>query len=308
MSKKKGRRNPVRIISVFLWVLLSMAAGAVAVETLMSQDGNFYIASQNTDNNATDSDELVTRTTSQAAAPVTDKEMLELRARMQVERIARLTDSLAEVIQGNEQLVRQQLETSKRLAKIEDAFDSITASLTPAGRVSQTSPLPDGGIPLPTIKPQVLTNAETGSQPSVAQIHFPFPTGSKDIALNDPVHDQIDVVAIQNPLVTSSPINVLQTKFAVSVARYTDIEILVQAWLDLRESHFDKLENLEPRVRFENSVGSGLELALIAGPLQNASDAALLCVELGLSDGGCKPVVFSGEIIPSLTRISAATN
>lgn len=300
LSKKKGMRSPIRIASLFVWALLSLAAGGLAVETLLMQDNDgfpqlFSGVSSSVEQNATP-------VAGVAARPVVNDAQASRRQKDMENRLASLMRSLEEIRRNNVALVRQQSENGQRLARMEDAFESITASLAPAAEPPQSPQIPDGGLPLPTLKPTTSNNDSERAQPNaLSQSRVPFPTPAKDDLFDDVEgREAIPQLTVTSPE-TASATQVMQTEFAVSVAHYTDIEVLVQSWYDLKERHFETLQNLEPRIRFENTMGSGLELALIAGPLRNAGDAALLCVELGLTDKGCKPVVYSGEAIPSLT-------
>ncbi|MBZ0216426.1 MAG: hypothetical protein K8F25_07735 [Fimbriimonadaceae bacterium] len=307
MSDKKSMRSPLRLASIFLWALLSVAAGALAVETILSGDSTIFTASLDdrsvTREQSTPGIATQTRLDSPADTQ-TGRNDSTLQHTQNIERqLTRLSVSLNEVMQNNADLILQQKENADRLTRMEDAFESMTASLTPVETPPPApEPIPYRDLPLPTLKPDLPGQTTNERQNRLMQSHVPFPANSKDALFNDTNSRQINPDLSELPTGTQQNSQVRQTEFAVSVAHFTDIEILVQSWLDLRERYYDKLENLEPRIRFENSAGNGLELALIAGPLRNAADAASLCAALGLAEKGCKPVVFSGEVIPSLLR------
>ncbi len=296
MSQSKRGRGPIRAISIFLWVFLAMAAGSAAVESLLSNDGESMISQLG-------GDEDITGSIDQVSASNVDTELMELQTRALENRIADFAASLNQVLANNAELVRQLNDNSARMARMEESFSSMTASVPqmddpavaqsgPAALAASEGQAPvDQGIPLPSLK----------SPGNLSQEHFPFPANSKEMAATEPNQTHIDPGA-------NRATSVAQTEFAIVITRSNDIEVLIQTWLDLTENHPEKMARLEPRVRFENSVGSGLEMALIAGPLRNASDAALLCVAVGLADKGCSPVVFTGEVIQGLARLGSGGN
>ncbi|WP_156453263.1 hypothetical protein [Polycladidibacter hongkongensis] len=83
-----------------------------------------------------------------------------------------------------------------------------------------------------------------------------------------------------------------RTRFALDLGTFTNLKALQLHWNKLQQLHAEMLSDLaldaRPLGAFEGSPG----YRLVAGPLYNAADAALLCATLGKSGEDCKPTAF----------------
>jgi hypothetical protein len=86
------------------------------------------------------------------------------------------------------------------------------------------------------------------------------------------------------------------TPFAVDVGGATTLEGIDRLWRERMENYPQALAGLSPRILLQQTSQGALELRLVAGPIPDAADAALLCSRLvaaGLQR--CLPAIFDGQ-------------
>lgn len=87
-----------------------------------------------------------------------------------------------------------------------------------------------------------------------------------------------------------------QTPFAIDVGGAETLADIDALWLAHRQAYGDALADLSPRILLQQTSAGALDLRLVAGPIDDAADAALLCARLvaaGLER--CLPAVFDGQ-------------
>ena len=88
-----------------------------------------------------------------------------------------------------------------------------------------------------------------------------------------------------------------RTEFGVDVGSANSIAGLRALWRGLQKSHSNAaLAKLRPIIVIkENSTGLGMQLRLVAGPINDAAAAAKICASLTVNDRGCTTAVFEGQ-------------
>ncbi len=115
-----------------------------------------------------------------------------------------------------------------------------------------------------------------------------------------------------SPTTPSKPV-IQRTEFAVDVGGASSVSGLRAMWRGLMKSNA-ALSKLDPIIVVrEGSGGLGMQLRLVAGPLDDAAAAAKICAALTESERPCEPTVFDGQRLamksdePSPTDAKAAT-
>ena len=90
---------------------------------------------------------------------------------------------------------------------------------------------------------------------------------------------------------------VKRTEFGVDVGGANSIPGLRALWRGLLKSHSNAaLTTLRPIIVIkENSNGLGMQLRLVAGPIDDAAAAAKVCASLTVNDRSCTTAVFEGQ-------------
>jgi hypothetical protein len=88
-----------------------------------------------------------------------------------------------------------------------------------------------------------------------------------------------------------------RTEFGVDVGGANSIPGLRALWRGLLKSRSNgALTKLRPMIVIkENNNGLGMQLRLVAGPINDAAAAAKICASLTVSDRGCSTAVFEGQ-------------
>jgi hypothetical protein len=99
------------------------------------------------------------------------------------------------------------------------------------------------------------------------------------------------------PAPASPELTVQRTEFGVDVGGANSIPGLRALWRGLLKSRTNAaLTKLRPIIMIkENSNGLGMQLRLVAGPINDAAAAAKICASLMVSDRSCSTAVFEGQ-------------
>jgi hypothetical protein len=99
------------------------------------------------------------------------------------------------------------------------------------------------------------------------------------------------------PAPASPVLTVQRTEFGVDVGGANSIAGLRALWRGLLKSKANAaLTKLRPIIMIkENSNGLGMQLRLVAGPINDAAAAAKICASLMVSDRSCSTAVFEGQ-------------
>ncbi len=92
-----------------------------------------------------------------------------------------------------------------------------------------------------------------------------------------------------------TPVAVPRTSFGVDLGGANSVEGLRTLWRRMTKTH-KALGELRPIIMVKENVSGG-QFRLVAGPFDDAAEAAKLCVTLG-ADRGCETTVFDGQRLP----------
>lgn len=98
-------------------------------------------------------------------------------------------------------------------------------------------------------------------------------------------------------ITTTSSLAVQRTEFGVDVGGANSVSGLRALWRGLLKSKANAaLKTLRPIIVIkENNNGLGMQLRLVAGPINDAAAAAKICASLSNNDRGCSTTVFEGQ-------------
>ncbi|MBS0530729.1 MAG: hypothetical protein JSS22_15275 [Proteobacteria bacterium] len=107
----------------------------------------------------------------------------------------------------------------------------------------------------------------------------------------------VDAEPAAPPLPGSGP--VAHTEFGVDLGSARSINGLRALWRGLLKSDAKQVASLQPIIVLkERANGSGMQLRLVAGPLNDAAAAAKICAVLVENDRNCETSVFDGQRLP----------
>lgn len=107
-----------------------------------------------------------------------------------------------------------------------------------------------------------------------------------------------DIASLVNPdAVSSTPLTISRTRFALSLDMHDSIEELTTSWARLKAAHRDLLNALEPRALTQGTQEGHLVYRLLAGPFDNAAAAARHCAKLKVRNVKCSQTLFGGQIL-----------
>lgn len=191
--------------------------------------------------------------------------------------------------------------TNRRLTDIEQNLSFMTASIgQPAGDASdQALPAAIGSMSADAPEPRII-------------LPLPMPVDGGAIAVSMrplTVSTEVDAMPIEDGEARSEAVAddiaarseqpilaVSQTPFAIDIGGATTLEGIDALWMNHAERYADTLVELTPRILLQQTSDGTLDLRLVAGPINDAADAAMLCAQLvaaGLER--CLPAIFDGQ-------------
>lgn len=192
--------------------------------------------------------------------------------------------------------------TNRRLTDIEQNLSFMTASIgqptgdasdqalpaaigtmrgeAPEPRVVLPSPTPvDGGAIAVSMRPLTVSTEADAT-----------PMDDANATMNDAA-DTGDAMASEQPVLAVS-----QTPFAIDIGGATTLEGIDALWVSHAERYADTLTELTPRILLQQTSDGALDLRLVAGPINDAADAAMLCAQLVAAGiERCLPAIFDGQ-------------
>jgi hypothetical protein len=172
------------------------------------------------------------------------------------------------------------------------------AEPAPATVASVPQPTPDTPPPTPAVPLMSPKSIMAPPDPAAGKLIEPSLPPKTFTAAPIP-----DVVASAPPIVDSEPdasetpqpkLAVQQTEFAVDVGSANSVAGLRALWRGLKSNR--ALADLRPVIAVkEGRGGFGMQLRLVAGPLQDAAAAAKICAGLIASKRACETTVFDGQ-------------
>lgn len=274
--RRNSRRNWSGVLRGVLWICLTVAAAGAAIATAVSPTGLQRFASLPSDHAA------AVRVADKDAVSAAEIAALEAR----IDELVQQVDRLQQVAQAQS---RGQTSMQRRIAAVENNVSVVTGSL----------PRPPGDLPGVQTKPiteSIVPGRFSAFHGPPGRIDPPEDTaptsrnGSDDPSAGS-LHDPGAI-----PGQVPEP-RLLRTRFGVELSTSQDVGKLQQLWRWAREAAGDDMAGLKPHVKLVELVGGGSELALIAGPIGNAKDAARLCLLVKSVAPGCKPVPFTGHAL-----------
>lgn len=185
--------------------------------------------------------------------------------------------------------------TNRRLSDIEQNLSFMTASIGRIPGEATEQALPDAIEPLTlaVTEPRVVLPAPTPADGgSIAVSMRPLTISTDEVASEETASELTDM-----PLPSEQPmLAVSQTPFAIDIGGAATLEDIDALWMNRKNSFFQTLGDLTPRILLQQTSTGTLDLRLVAGPINDAADAAILCAQLvaaGLDR--CLPAIFDGQ-------------
>jgi hypothetical protein len=178
-----------------------------------------------------------------------------------------------------------------------DSADGTTKASEPVKSLQRIAAAPTQMIPPEAARPSIPAAGIIGTPGGEAFLPFMTrPVVSPPTASREPM--QIHAVPLARedtppPVQTTAA---TRTEFAVDLGAEPNMDALRARWANLRSTHAPVLGNLRPLVSLRDGSRPGsVELRLIAGPLNNAGDAAKTCASLQSKGVNCQTAVFDGQ-------------
>jgi hypothetical protein len=200
------------------------------------------------------------------------------------------------------------------------AANATVTAATPAAAAPSTPPTPSPPVPLMASKPLMAPPdaaaaklaepepsakaaatpapsppepASTASAPPPAP---PAPAPAPDVAASKSAREKV-ATAEPAPTTAPVPLAVKHTEFAVDVGGANSVGGLRALWRGLLKSRSNApLAALQPLIVVkERDNGLGMQLRLVAGPLDDAAAAAKICARLAGNQHPCETTVFDGQ-------------
>lgn len=185
--------------------------------------------------------------------------------------------------------------TNRRLTDIEQNLSFMTASIGNIPGEASDQALPEAIEPLTlaVTEPRVVLQSPMPADGgSIAVSMRPLTIGTDGAASNDAASESTDT-----PLPSEQPmLAVSQTPFAIDIGGAATLEDIDTLWIDQQARFSESLGGLTPRILLQQTSTGTLDLRLVAGPINDAADAAILCAQLvaaGLER--CLPAIFDGQ-------------
>lgn len=156
-------------------------------------------------------------------------------------------------------------------------------------------PLPSDALaPLP---PAVTPEAPTVDVASVEPAAAASPDGDTLVTGALPANEP----SAPDALATANDPNdsvLFRTDFGVDLGGVSTLEEIDMLWERNETRHTELLGALTPRIMLRQEPDGSLDLRLVAGPIGNAADAALMCAQLMAAGGAqCLPSIYDGQLL-----------
>ncbi len=178
---------------------------------------------------------------------------------------------IAMPIQANPEAEAAEIAMAARIRALEEQLGTITGSLPPPRPA--TAPAERGATP-----------AATNTLPALPADSRPVRTTSIDMSPPEAAEE-----------VSEGPLT--RTMFAVDLGAESSMGALRIRWDNLKR-HYPELASLSPRIAVRDDGGK-IVLHLVAGPFENAADAARACASLLSRGAFCDGGLFEGQRLPA---------
>ncbi|MBO6674608.1 MAG: SPOR domain-containing protein [Rhizobiales bacterium] len=194
--------------------------------------------------------------------------------------------------------------TNRRLTDMEQNLTFMTASISqPAGDASdQALPAAIGTMNAEAPEPRVILPSPTpvdGGAIAVSMRPLTVSTeadATMPMEESNPPAEEAAAGDLMAPTSEQPILAVSQTPFAIDIGGATTLEGIDALWMNHAERYAETLAELTPRILLQQTSNGALDLRLVAGPINDAADAAMLCAQLvaaGLER--CLPAIFDGQ-------------
>lgn len=216
-------------------------------------------------------------------------------------RLDSITTELAALREAVAAAQAARVSTNRRIADLEDMFSMFTASIDsrPGTAYDQSLPEAIDTEGLAGVGQHIVT-------PSPGQTPLPTPIpvdgGAVSVSMSPLAIDEDGLGSAGAPGsaeesdANESQTSLSQTPFAIDIGGASSLEAIDMLWTQRNETYADILDGMSPRLLLQQTSEGGLDLRLVAGPIEDAADAALLCAQLvaaGLER--CLPAFFDGQ-------------
>jgi len=174
---------------------------------------------------------------------------------------------------NSQKLQKQNDGLTRRLAKIEESFGDITGSIAPDHRPKQSP-----------IRMSTIGN----DQPLVVK-KMPLDTGAITKYSDAPL-PKVTKSMVDDPPMTAAP----KSLFALDLGEHSTKQDVKRAWTMLSARHQDALKGVVPLIRASTSDGPPV-YRLVAGPFDNAAEAADVCAVIKVAGSKCSPTLHLGR-------------
>lgn len=233
-----------------------------------------------------------------AALPKTD--MNSVWTRRSDTEIQLLRDRIDELTRALDLTKADTVSLGRRVSHIEDDLGSVTGSISTSDRPAEavavaktpavTLPPPAGNVSL-TQQPldlQAVTAETVGDELAApAGMPLPKPAVTAKLAKSE--------AAVTSDLPKDVVIPTTQTRFAIDLGRSGTLGEMAKRWAELADKHDDLLDGLTPLAAIGEDVDQQMEIRLVAGPFDNAADAAARCAAFYGTGLICRPAVYQGQ-------------
>ncbi|MFK7792546.1 MAG: hypothetical protein AB8B88_07735 [Devosiaceae bacterium] len=201
---------------------------------------------------------------------------------MQIDNLTMEIAALRETISATQ---AASLSTNRRLEVLEGDINITTASVDAVSGATADQPLPQSLDTLAMARPE----------PRVV-LPAPIPVDGGAIALSvRPLQITDEGEAAPTDDMQAGQM-LSQTPFAVDLGGGATLEEIDALWLIHRQSFGETLSTLSPRILLQQTSEGTLDLRLVAGPINDAADAAMLCAQLVAAGmDRCLPAIFDGQ-------------
>lgn len=217
--------------------------------------------------------------------------------------------------------------TNRRLQDIEQSVSLVTASIGEASDMQMSSgpqPLPqaldgradfaiaqpsnnaaprivlpaptevDGGAVAITMRPMDVSGILTDTRVEAPVDGMQENDVSDDDLTTASIPSQEDVMPADDDLPEAMLVS--QTPFAVDIGGAATLEGIDILWRERNDIYSTVLQGLTPRILLQQTSDGSLDLRLVAGPIEDAADAAILCARLVASGlQRCLPAIYDGQ-------------
>ncbi len=190
---------------------------------------------------------------------------------------------------------------------LHSADNNMPIDTNPTGSIAPTRQIPESGPAFDPFKNDPQSKVKISREPLNMDLTVEGPNGRMMLPKTKPTKRQAAAKRPPNGLkpkseVVPAPQQALsssQTSFALDLGQFVSIATLDGAWNEISASQRALIGDLKPLSKVVRNSDDKLALNLIAGPIQNAAQAATLCAKLKYRGYACRVSVYQGQALAS---------